>query len=164
MSTIHRFIEAQQGQNSSASFEQAYNELKAGGKQSHWIWYVFPQLKQLGFSSTAQYFGIVDFNEACAYLQNGELFQNYLKVTQLVEQQLKSKIPVLTLMNGEIDTQKLVSSLTLFRAAASFLLHQGDTSQDFAALVKCCDQILAETSKQGYFPCTRTLEALTSKK
>ncbi|VEB39006.1 DUF1810 family protein [Legionella cherrii] len=74
MSTIHRFIEAQQGQNSSASFEQAYNELKAGGKQSHWIWYVFPQLKQLGFSSTAQYFGIVDFNEACAYLQKRGAF------------------------------------------------------------------------------------------
>ncbi|MCW8408197.1 DUF1810 domain-containing protein [Legionella sp. PATHC035] len=164
MSTIHRFIEAQRGQNSSASFQQAYDELKAGGKQGHWIWYIFPQLKQLGFSSTAQYFGIVDFNEACAYLQNGELFQNYLTITRLVEQQLKSKIAVLTLMNGEIDTQKLVSSLTLFRAAAAFLLHQGDTSQNFAALVQCSDQILAETSKQGYLPCTRTLDFLASKK
>jgi len=92
-----------------------------------------------------------------------ELFQNYYAVAQLVEQQLKT-IPVLTLMSGQIDSKKLVSSLTLFHAAASFLFHQGDTSQDFLALASCCERTLAETAKQGYFPCTLTLNFLTSKK
>lgn len=157
MSTIQHFINAQQGQDGYISFQQAYNELKAGSKQSHWIWYIFPQIKQLGFSSIAQHFGIVDFKDACDYLQSGYLFRNYEAITQLVEQQLKRKIPALILMNGEIDTKKLVSSLTLFREAALFLERQGDTSQDFAALAHCCERILTETSKQGYFPCERTL-------
>lgn len=163
MSTIQRFIKAQQGQEMYTPFQQAYNELRDGSKQSHWIWYIFPQLKQLGFSTTAQYFGIIDFKEACEYLHNEELFQNYYAVAQLVEQQLKT-IPVLTLMSGQLDSKKLVSSLTLFHAAASFLFHQGDTSQDFLALASCCERTLAETAKQGYFPCTLTLNFLTSKK
>ncbi|AWN75040.1 DUF1810 domain-containing protein [Legionella anisa] len=164
MSTIQRFIKAQQGQDAYISFQQAYDELKAGSKQSHWIWYIFPQLKQLGFSSIAQHFGIVDFKEACDYLQNEELFQNYDAITQLVEQQLKRKIPVLILMNGDTDTKKLVSSLTLFREAASFLEHQGDASQDFAALAQRCDRILHETAKQGYPSCKRTLDFVQEQK
>ncbi|QLZ69866.1 hypothetical protein FOLKNPGA_02666 [Legionella sp. PC1000] len=164
MNTIQRFIKAQQGQDAYISFQQAYDELKAGSKQSHWIWYVFPQLKQLGFSSIAQHFGIVDFKETCAYLQNEELFQNYDAISQLVEQQLKRKIPALILMNGDTDTKKLVSSLTLFREAASFLERQGDTSQDFAALAHCCDRILNETAKQGYFPCELTLDLVQEQK
>ncbi|PWY55120.1 DUF1810 domain-containing protein [Legionella qingyii] len=164
MSNIQRFITAQQGQDMYVSFQQAYTELEAGSKQSHWIWHIFPQLKQLGFSSIAQHFGIVDFKEACAYLQNEALFRNYHAIAQLVEQQLKKTISVLTLMHGEVDTKKLVSSLTLFREAASFLLHQGDTSQDFAALVSCCEQILKETTKQGYAPCELTLDFVRKQK
>ncbi|KTD40420.1 DUF1810 family protein [Legionella parisiensis] len=162
MNTVQRFIKAQQGEDAYISFQQAYGELKAGSKQSHWIWYIFPQLKQLGFSSIAQHFGIVDFKEAYGYLQNKELFQNYDTITQLVEQQLKRNIPALMLMSGDTDTKKLVSSLTLFREAALFLERQGDTSQDFAALAQRCDRILKETSKQGYYPCNRTLDFVAS--
>ncbi|WP_454781913.1 DUF1810 family protein [Legionella sp. WA2022007384] len=163
MSNIQRFIKAQQGQDMYVSFQEAYAELEAGSKQSHWIWYIFPQLKELGFSSMSQHFGVVDFKEACDYLQNEVLFGNYYAIAQLVEQQLKRKIPVLMLMHGEVDTKKLVSSLTLFREAASFLSHQGETSQNFDALVNCCDQILKETSKQGYTSCERTLSSCGSK-
>ncbi|KTD74213.1 DUF1810 family protein [Legionella tucsonensis] len=162
MSTIQRFIKAQQGQDAYISFQQAYDELKAGNKQSHWIWYIFPQLKQLGVSSIAQYFGIVDFKEACSYLQNEELFQNYDAITQLVEQQLTRKIPALILMNGNTDTKKLVSSLTLFKEAALFLERQGDESQDFTALAQCCERILEKTAKQGYPPCKLTLDFVAS--
>ncbi|WP_131779117.1 DUF1810 family protein [Legionella bozemanae] len=164
MNTIQRFIKAQQGQDAYVSFQQAYDELKAGSKQSHWIWYIFPQLKHLGFSAIAQHFGTIDFKEACNYLQNKELFQNYNAITQLVEQQLKRKIPALILMSGDTDTKKLVSSLTLFREAASFLDRQGDTSQDFAALAQRCDRILQETAKQGYPPCKRTLDFVQEEK
>lgn len=58
MSTIQRFIKAQQGQEMYIPLQQAYEELKAGKKQSHWIWYIFPQLHQLGFSATAQFLGL----------------------------------------------------------------------------------------------------------
>ncbi|WP_454784310.1 DUF1810 family protein [Legionella sp. WA2024007413] len=164
MSNIQRFIKAQQGQGRDISFQQAYAELEAGSKKSHWIWYIFPQLKQLGFSPIAQHFGIADLKEACDYLQNELLFRNYYAMAQLVEQQLKKQIPIVFLMQGEIDTLKLVSSITLFREAASFLSRQGNTPQNFDDLISCCDQILNETSKQGYIACKRTLSFVQDQK
>lgn len=65
-------------------------------------------------------------------------------------------------MNGQVDARKLVSSLTLFKAVATYLLHQGDTSQDFMSLATCCERILTQTSKQGYFPCMQTLNFVAS--
>ena len=50
---LQRFVDAQDG-----IFEQALSEISAGRKQSHWMWFVFPQLAGLGRSATAQYFGI----------------------------------------------------------------------------------------------------------
>ena len=60
---INRFIEAQKG-----DYEEALAEITAGEKQSHWIWYVFPQLKGLGMSWTSEFYGIADLDEARAYL------------------------------------------------------------------------------------------------
>ena len=60
---INRFIEAQKG-----DYEEALAEITAGEKQSHWIWYVFPQLKGLGMSWTSEFYGIADPDEARAYL------------------------------------------------------------------------------------------------
>ncbi len=156
MPDIQRFIKAQQGNTSSPSYAQAYGEIKSGRKKDHWIWYIFPQLEALGHSSTAKYYGIVDLKETCDYLKNPKLFKNYLEISQLVLQQLKNKIPIRTLMNGDTDARKLTSSLTLFREASSFLLSQGNTTQDFAKLVTCCDEIFNKIAQQGYSPCERT--------
>jgi uncharacterized protein (DUF1810 family) len=60
---LGRFIEAQ-----GRSYETALSELRAGEKRSHWIWYVFPQLRGLGHSDNAQYYGITSLDEARAYL------------------------------------------------------------------------------------------------
>lgn len=53
--SLDRFIQAQEN-----DYQTALAEVRAGYKCSHWMWYIFPQLKGLGFSSTAQYYGIMD--------------------------------------------------------------------------------------------------------
>ncbi|MDD3308139.1 MAG: DUF1810 family protein, partial [Acetobacterium sp.] len=63
MDTVERFIKAQE-----ESYGQALEEIKNGHKRSHWMWYVFPQLKGLGRSETARYYGIANRTEAEAYL------------------------------------------------------------------------------------------------
>ncbi|KTD54299.1 hypothetical protein Lsai_3121 [Legionella sainthelensi] len=155
MPPIRRFIEAQRGKDFYPSYQSAYAEIKAGKKRSHWIWYIFPQLATLGYSSTAKYFGIVDLNEACEFIQNKELFHNYYEIAQLILQQLE-KTPLTILMGGTVDAQKLISSLTLFRETAAVLISQGIKTQDFIRLIECCDQIFIKILNQGYFPCEET--------
>ena len=59
-----RFVSAQAG-----VFDGAVEELRAGRKRSHWMWFVFPQLKGLGHSTTAQHYGVASLGEATAYLE-----------------------------------------------------------------------------------------------
>ncbi|WP_078061490.1 DUF1810 family protein [Legionella saoudiensis] len=155
MPNLNRFIKAQRGNTSMPAFQKAYKEIQSGAKTSHWIWYIFPQLKQLGSSPMAKEYGIVDFKEACDYLQNEELFNNYHEITQLVLEQLTDGIPVSRLMGSSIDVHKLSSSLTLFREAATFLVKQQDSDQNYERLVNCCEQLLTILE-----PCKKTLAAI----
>ena len=65
MSNLDRFIKAQEN-----DYETALNEIENGHKQSHWIWYIFPQLQGLGFSSMSQFYGIKDEEEAIDYMNH----------------------------------------------------------------------------------------------
>ncbi len=65
MNNLKRFTEAQQ-----RDYAQALREIQNGRKESHWIWYIFPQLKGLGRSYTSDFYGIVDLDEAKAFLQD----------------------------------------------------------------------------------------------
>ena len=69
---LRRFIDAQ-----SEDYARALSEIRAGRKRSHWIWYIFPQIKGLGFSYYSQYYGISSLQEAKDYLEN-ELLRNRL--------------------------------------------------------------------------------------
>ena len=62
---LDRFIKAQE-----SSYQIAFAEVKTGKKQSHWMWFILPQIQGLGFSETALYYAIKDLNEAAAYLQH----------------------------------------------------------------------------------------------
>lgn len=62
---LQRFVQAQAG-----VFENAVEELRAGRKRTHWMWFIFPQLKGLGVSSTAQFYGLGSREEAAAYLDH----------------------------------------------------------------------------------------------
>ena len=103
---INRFIEAQKG-----DYEEALAEITAGEKQSHWIWYVFPQLKGLGMSWTSEYYGIADLAEAKSYLAHPVLGKRLREITRaLLAHRLKSARDIL----GYPDDLKVCSCMTLF--------------------------------------------------
>lgn len=107
---LDRFVEAQQ-----RTFEQACEELRAGRKRSHWIWYIFPQMRGLGRSGTAWDFGISSLEEARAYLAHPILGSRLAEVTRLV---LGHESKPISAIFGSPDDMKFRSSMTLFAVAA----------------------------------------------
>jgi uncharacterized protein (DUF1810 family) len=105
-----RFVAAQE-----AAFETALAELRAGHKRSHWIWFIFPQLRGLGFSPRAQFYGIGSLDEARAYLGHSLLGPRLTLCTRTV---LESDGRSLHDIFGSPDDLKFCSSMTLFEAAA----------------------------------------------
>src|SRR5439155_4756800 len=114
--SLERFHEAQASR--SAGYDAALAEIRAGGKSSHWIWYIFPQIEGLGHSSTARAYALRDLGEACTYLRDPILRARYEEIAAAVSEQLVRGIRVEDLMGGRTNALKLASSLTLFRAAA----------------------------------------------
>ncbi|WP_315123375.1 DUF1810 family protein [Comamonas antarctica] len=106
------FIDAQRG-----VFETALQELRAGQKQSHWMWFVFPQLDGLGRSAMARRFAIQDLAQARRYLQHPLLGARLTEAAQTAQAALQAGTGLLHLF-GAIDSQKFISCMTLFRAAA----------------------------------------------
>jgi len=150
--SFDRFHTAQAS--SSAGYDTALAEIRRGRKTSHWIWYIFPQIEGLGRSSTARAYAIRDLAEACEYLRDPLLRARYEEIAGAVSDQLASGRALEDLMGGRTDALKLVSSLTLFRAAARSLAGEDPT---FDSLVQSCDSILGHISAQGYPPCALTL-------
>jgi len=104
---LHRFVEAQAG-----VFDTALAELKLGSKQTHWMWFIFPQLAGLGRSSTARYYGMGSEDEARGYLQHALLGSR-------LRQSVEAVLPWAGKRNaerifGSIDALKMQSSMTLF--------------------------------------------------
>lgn len=107
---LNRFVEAQR-----PVFTQAMNELRAGQKSSHWMWFIFPQLKGLGHSEMAQRFAISSAAEARAYLQHAELGP---RLEQSVDAVLQHSDKSARQILGYPDDLKLRSCLTLFASIA----------------------------------------------
>jgi uncharacterized protein (DUF1810 family) len=95
--------------------EQVYRELHAGRKQSHWMWFIFPQLVGLGRSPMAQRYAIGSLAEAQAYLNHPVLGRRLTELTEIVNR--VSGRSVLEIF-GSPDDMKFHSSMTLFEAAA----------------------------------------------
>lgn len=106
MIDLERFLKAQEH-----SYDIALNEIKEGEKQSHWMWYIFPQIKGLGFSETSLYYGIDGKEEALAYYNHPILGQRLKEICNVLES-LQETNPVRIF--GSIDALKLKSCLTLF--------------------------------------------------
>lgn len=104
--SLERFVKAQEG-----SYEIALNEIRQGQKRSHWMWYIFPQIKGLGYSSTAQYYAIQDENEAENYLNHPILSKRLMEIS---EELLKLDSNNASEVFGYPDDMKLKSSMTLF--------------------------------------------------
>lgn len=104
--SLERFVKAQEG-----SYEIALNEIKHGRKRSHWMWYIFPQIKGLGYSSTAQYYAIQDKKEAENYLKHPVLSKRLMEIS---EELLRLDSNNASEVFGYPDDMKLKSSMTLF--------------------------------------------------
>lgn len=108
---IQRFLDAQEN-----IFGTALQELNNGEKRSHWMWFIFPQLKALGRSEMSEYYGISGKEEAMAYFKNPILRNRYLECCRVLLA-LNTDNPFDIF--GFIDTFKLQSSLTLFYLVTS---------------------------------------------
>jgi len=154
--SLARFHDAQA--NRTVGYNTALAEIRSGRKTSHWIWYIFPQLAGLGHSPMAQNYAIHDLAEACDYLRDPLLRARYEEITAAVSDQLARGVALEELMGSRIDALKLVSSLTLFRAAAERMAN-GDPAFSHS-LAEVIDLTLKHAATQGHPPCARTLRSL----
>lgn len=107
---LDRFVEAQ-----APAYDRALAELKAGRKQSHWMWFVFPQIAGLGHSPMAQHYAIQNLAEARAYLAHPLLGPRLRECTQAV---LDVEGKTAHEIFGSPDDLKFCSSMTLFDLAS----------------------------------------------
>ena len=107
---LDRFVKAQEG-----VYERALAEIRAGHKQSHWMWFIFPQIAGLGSSPTSQHFAIKSRAEAEAYLAHPVLGA---RLNESAEAALAVKDRSAEDVFGPVDAMKLRSSATLFAAVA----------------------------------------------
>ena len=104
--SLERFIDAQE-----QMYERALAEVKSGKKLTHWIWYIFPQLKGLGMSGNSHYYGIDDLEEARAYLKHPVLGTRLREITSVFLDSVgKNALDVF----GYLDAMKVRSCMTLF--------------------------------------------------
>ena len=108
MNDLKRFLDAQEN-----DFERALAEIKRGRKQSHWMWYIFPQIAGLGFSETSRFYAIKNKEEAELYLAHPVLGARLVEISEaLLEIEGKTANQIF----GSPDDMKLKSSMTLFGA------------------------------------------------
>lgn len=108
MYNINRFVDMHK-----LNYEVALQEIKNGYKRSHWMWYIFPQLKDLGRSSTSEFYGIENIDEVKEYMKNDYLKNNMLEICNAL---LKQDEDIRYIM-GYPDYLKLNSCMTLFEYA-----------------------------------------------
>jgi uncharacterized protein (DUF1810 family) len=122
---LHRFLRAQD-----PVFETVLSELNDGNKRTHWMWFIFPQLRGLGRSSMAKFYGIASLEEARAYLEHPVLGERLVLCTRAI---LKHEDKPLGEILGFPDDLKFCSSMTLFANTAS------DGGVFDEAIIRFCD-------------------------
>jgi len=106
MNKLDRFIKVQE-----QDYFRALKEVKNGRKLTHWMWYIFPQLKGLGHSAMSEFYGIDGIEEAKEYLKHKILGKRLIKISnELLKLDTNNPIQIF----GEIDSLKLKSCMTLF--------------------------------------------------
>lgn len=110
---MSRFLEAHE-----SDYQKALNEIKNGKKVTHWIWYIFPQLKGLGQSRMSEYYGIQNLEEAKVYLSNPLLRTHLIEICEVL---LSLNTDNIVAVMGKPDDKKLKSCMTLFDMAKDSL-------------------------------------------
>lgn len=104
--SLDRFIDAQK-----QDYAMAFREISNGRKRNHYMWYIFPQIKCLGHSSTSKHYAIDGLEEPREYMDNDYLGNNLLNISRkLLELETDDPISIF----GHTDSKKLKSSMTLF--------------------------------------------------
>jgi uncharacterized protein (DUF1810 family) len=97
-------------------YDCALQEIQNGEKQGHWMWFIFPQYKGLGYSEAAKYYAIQSIAEAANYLQHHILGKRLIEISNVLTSLITSDA---TEVFGVVDSLKLRSSMTLFNAVAT---------------------------------------------
>ncbi len=110
---LQRFVDAQ----ANGVYERALAELRAGRKQSHWMWFIFPQHRDLGRSAIAKFYGLSGEEEARAYLEHPLLGPRLRECFEALSPHFEAGVRAEAIL-GEVDAMKLRSCAEIFRAAA----------------------------------------------
>lgn len=110
---LKKFHEAQR-----MEFYKAYSEIQEGKKRSHWIWYIFPQIKGLGYSDMTKNFELQSLEEAKLYLKDNYLRNNLINILRALLKHYRTK-NIIDIM-GSLDAKKLLSCMTLFKEADQY--------------------------------------------
>lgn len=102
-------------QDRGGTYDNALSEIAEGNKQSHWMWFVFPQLAGLGSSAQARKFALADLGEARAYCRHEELGPRLFEATEAMLEWAGTMSAADIL--GDVDAMKFRSSMTLFERA-----------------------------------------------
>lgn len=130
MKTLEKFKLAQD----TSGFDLIINELAVGKKETHWMWFIFPQMMGLGKSPKSRFFGIEDLETAIEYVEDDLLGFRLINCCKwLLDHKNKPIVDIL----GEIDTYKLRSSMTLFEHAAS--VSRTDSFKDYGVFQRVLD-------------------------
>lgn len=116
MYDLERFVQAQE-----SHYEIALQEVHAGCKRSHWMWYILPQIKGLGRSETAQYYAIQSAEEATAYLAHPIWGKRLQEISIAL---LGLPTPNAQTVFGHTDSLKLRSSMTLFYQVSHYFVFE----------------------------------------
>ncbi len=110
---IKRFLDAQDNVRDIGfvTYDKALYEIKRGRKVSHWIWYIFPQLKHFGFSYMAKEYGIENLEEAREYYDNEILRCRLIEISEALVNVSQDNIVNIV---GYVDAKKIKSCMTLF--------------------------------------------------
>lgn len=103
---LNHFLEAQND-----TYERALSEIRQGRKETHWMWFIFPQLKGLGRTEIARYYGLSDLQEATDYLHHPVLGPRLVDISKALLRQ-PGRDPFVVF--GKPDDRKLRSCMTLF--------------------------------------------------
>ena len=123
-------------------YKTALNEIKSGEKKTHWIWFIFPQLRGLGVSEMSYKYGLQNLDEAKEYFRNKKLRQNLLEITTELYALKKRNIIKIV---GEIDAMKIQACMTLFYIATREMLFRKVLDKYYGG------QFHDETIKKLYF-------------
>jgi uncharacterized protein (DUF1810 family) len=145
-----------------AGYAAALAEIRAGMKTSHWIWYIFPQIRGLGYSSMTARYAIASATEAEAYLRDPVLGERLSEITRALADHVGSaaRSKSLDQVLGDIDALKVVSSLTLFTEVARRL--QGAPPPWVTSFRESAERVLEAAAREGRGRCALTLRELAS--